>query len=77
MPENEMTPEQKAAEIGRLKCMIDGYEREWDRLDAHGSLSDRQNTISTSIERTCLFSENRSCMKCEGSGNRWEWICSR
>ena len=28
------------------------------------------------IERTCLFPENRSCMKIGGSANRWAWICS-
>lgn len=50
MSHNEMTPDQKAAEVARLKAIVDDRRREWDRLDAHGSQSDKQNAISAGIE---------------------------
>ncbi len=51
MSQHEMTLEQKAAEVARLKSVVDDRRREWDRLDTHGSQSDKQNAISAGIER--------------------------
>jgi hypothetical protein len=51
MASDEETAEAKAREVVRLKALVNDDRREWDRLDAHGSESSRQSSLSASIDR--------------------------
>jgi chromosome segregation ATPase len=44
MAENQPT-------AGEIKSKMDELRKEWDRLDAHGSQSERQSQISRQLDR--------------------------
>lgn len=46
-----MNESEKNEQAAKIKSRIDDLRDEWDRLDAHGSQSERQNALSDSIER--------------------------
>jgi hypothetical protein len=45
-----MTDADKQAEATRIKARLDDLREEWDRLDAHGAQSEKQNSITGAIE---------------------------
>ena len=58
MPKKELTPTAKAAEVTRLKSLIDEYRAERDRLDAQGPQSGLWNALSVAIERCQLATKD-------------------
>ena len=46
---NDATQEQKQ-KAEQIKSRIDSLRKEWDRLDAHGSQSEKQGSITGAIE---------------------------
>lgn len=46
-----MTDSNKESEATLIKQRLDDLRKEWERLDAHGSQPDKQNSITGSIDR--------------------------